>query len=94
MRRRAFTLIELLVVIAIISIIAAIVFHVFASVHDKALQTACISNLKQLGMAEMLYLDDYDDTFWATPEPGLHLPRVLLVEPTAERSIRLQTLCR
>jgi prepilin-type N-terminal cleavage/methylation domain-containing protein len=55
-----FTLIELLVVIAIIGIIAALLFPVFAKVRDKARQTACISNARQMGIGLLEYADDYD----------------------------------
>ncbi|MCC7491215.1 MAG: DUF1559 domain-containing protein [Fimbriimonadaceae bacterium] len=61
MRRRAFTLIELLVVIAIIAILAAILFPVFAKAREKARQSSCMSNLKQLGLAGMQYTQDYDE---------------------------------
>jgi prepilin-type N-terminal cleavage/methylation domain-containing protein len=60
MRKRAFTLIELLVVIAIIAILAAILFPVFAQAREKARQSSCISNLKQLGLSMMQYAQDYD----------------------------------
>jgi len=59
--RGGFTLIELLVVIAIISILAAILFPVFASAREKARQTSCASNLKQLGEAASMYSDDFDE---------------------------------
>ncbi len=59
--RRGFTLIELLIVIAIISILAAILFPVFATARDKARQSACMSNGKQLGIGFMQYSSDYDE---------------------------------
>src|SRR5436305_11750411 len=57
----AFTLIELLVVIAIIAILAAILFPVFAQARDKARQTMCLSNGKQIGMALSMYTQDFDE---------------------------------
>jgi len=58
--RRGFTLIELLVVIAIIAILAAILFPVFAKAREKARQASCQSNLKQIGLAIVMYRTDYD----------------------------------
>ncbi|MDR3710371.1 MAG: DUF1559 domain-containing protein [Capsulimonadaceae bacterium] len=60
----AFTLIELLVVIAIITILAAVLFPVFATAREKARQSGCSSNLKQIGLAFVQYCQDYDE---ATP---------------------------
>jgi len=60
-RKDGFTLIELLVVIAIIAILAAILFPVFAKARAKARQTACLSNMKQLGLALVQYTSDYDE---------------------------------
>jgi prepilin-type N-terminal cleavage/methylation domain-containing protein/prepilin-type processing-associated H-X9-DG protein len=62
-RRSGFTLIELLVVIAIIAILAAILFPVFAQAREKARQATCLSNLKQLSLGLMMYVQDYDETF-------------------------------
>ncbi|MDX1934113.1 MAG: prepilin-type N-terminal cleavage/methylation domain-containing protein [Capsulimonadales bacterium] len=63
-RNPGFTLIELLVVITIIAILAAILFPVFAQARTKARQSVCLSNLRQLGTATMLYIQDYDETFF------------------------------
>jgi len=63
MKKRGFTLIELLVVIAIIAILAAILFPVFSRAREKARQTACLSNMKQVANALMMYVQDWDETF-------------------------------
>lgn len=61
--QRGFTLIELLVVIAIIAILAAILFPVFAKAREKARQASCLSNIRQIGVGVMMYLDDYNECF-------------------------------
>jgi len=63
MKKRAFTLIELLVVIAIIAILAAILFPVFAQAKLAAKKATSLSNVKQLGLAEIMYQGDFDDNF-------------------------------
>jgi prepilin-type N-terminal cleavage/methylation domain-containing protein/prepilin-type processing-associated H-X9-DG protein len=67
-KRAGFTLIELLVVIAIIAILAAILFPVFAQAREKARQTTCLSNQKQLGLGFMQYTQDFDETL---PDPSI-----------------------
>jgi prepilin-type N-terminal cleavage/methylation domain-containing protein/prepilin-type processing-associated H-X9-DG protein len=79
-QRRAFTLIELLVVIAIIAILAAILFPVFAQARDKARQTQCISNARQIGTATLMYAQDYDETY-PSSHWGIYY---LLVQPYAK----------
>ena len=63
LKNYGFTLIELLVVIAIIAILAAILFPVFAQAREKARQSTCLSNMKQLGTAFQMYVQDYDEIF-------------------------------
>ncbi len=74
MAKRGFTLIELLVVIAIIAILAAILFPVFAQAKDSAKQIACMSNMRQLGIAAKMYQSDSDDYWFPLmryePRPG------------------------
>ncbi len=76
MQRRGFTLIELLVVIAIIAILAAILFPVFAKAREKARQTSCLSNTKQIMVATLSYAQDYDErlllggSYWWAPGGG------------------------
>jgi len=61
MKKRGFTLIELLVVIAIIAILAAILFPVFGKAREQARKATCQSNLKQLGLASFMYVQDWDE---------------------------------
>ncbi|HOF89421.1 MAG TPA: DUF1559 domain-containing protein [Armatimonadota bacterium] len=65
---RGFTLIELLVVIAIIAILAAILFPVFAKAREKARTNTCLNNQRQIALAVMMYVQDYEETFF--PDPG------------------------
>ncbi len=62
-KQRGFTLIELLVVIAIIAILAAILFPVFAQAREKARQTQCVNNMKQIALGVLQYVQDYDERF-------------------------------
>jgi len=62
-KQSGFTLIELLVTIAIISILAAILFPVFARARENARRASCMSNLKQIGLGIMMYVQDYDERY-------------------------------
>lgn len=77
-RAQGFTLIELLVVIAIIAILAAILFPVFARARENARRASCMSNLKQIGLAFMMYTQDYDEkypmSYQLTPQTTAGMP--------------------
>src|SRR5262245_58862314 len=73
-QRRAFTLIELLVGIAIIAILAAILFPIFAQAREKARQSTCLSNVRQLTMGTVMYAEDYDQIFPNSWRPGYDVP--------------------
>ncbi|RYX82667.1 DUF1559 domain-containing protein [bacterium] len=75
-KKLAFTLIELLVVIAIIAILAAILFPVFARARENARRASCMSNMKQIGLGMMQYVQDYDET----------MPGACIDMPTGRRS--------
>src|SRR5437016_1391198 len=79
--RRAFTLIELLVVIAIIAILAAILFPVFARARSKARVTACVSRMKQLGAAWIMYAQDYDETYSISDSRNNGIPSAAAIAP-------------
>jgi len=90
-RKRGFTLIELLVVIAIIAILAAILFPVFSRAREQARKAVCMSNEKQIGMALMMYVQDWDETYpynrigigrpcWA-PQDAPYMTWRLVIQP-------------
>lgn len=91
--RRGFTLIELLVVIAIIAILAAILFPVFAKAREKARQSSCLSNTRQIGVGLVAYIQDYDEAlpgcyvgvwtgaFWSPSNPNGNRRWHQVVEP-------------
>lgn len=78
---RGFTLIELLVVIAIITVLAALLFPVFAKARERGQATACLSNCRQIGMAFIQYTQEYDDRFPLTSESGAAQSWVYTLQP-------------
>jgi prepilin-type N-terminal cleavage/methylation domain-containing protein len=75
---KGFTLIELLVVIAIIALLAAILFPVFSRAREQARRSACLSNLKQIGLGVMQYTQDYDESYPASSVVIQETPTLLL----------------
>lgn len=88
-RKTGFTLIELLIVIAIIAILAAILFPVFAQAREKARQTYCLSNVKQLALGVMIYAQDYDETVLPTQNDALVLWPDILYPYVKNNQIRV-----
>jgi len=89
-QRRAFTLIELLVVIAIIAILAAILFPVFARARENARKASCQSNLKQIGLGMMMYVQDYDEIYpvseiWNEAKTA-YVPWAKVIDPYVKNS--------
>jgi prepilin-type N-terminal cleavage/methylation domain-containing protein/prepilin-type processing-associated H-X9-DG protein len=83
-KKHGFTLIELLVVIAIIAILAAILFPVFAKAREKARQSVCLNSQKQIGLAAMQYVQDYDETYplsWWNQGTGQTIFAIDLLDP-------------
>jgi prepilin-type N-terminal cleavage/methylation domain-containing protein/prepilin-type processing-associated H-X9-DG protein len=74
-RPSGFTLVELLVVIGIITVLAGLLLPVVASVRDRARQSTCLSNLRQIAVAHLLYLQDWDERFPAWIQEGPPRPR-------------------
>lgn len=85
---RAFTLVELLTVIAIISVLAALLFPVFATARGKAREIACISNERQIGQAIKMYTQDYDEYYpWAVDPTDKYTPIIWSAYPEFQAQI-------
>ena len=97
-RKRGFTLIELLVVIAIIAILAAILFPVFAQAREAARKASCVSNLRQMGTAAVMYAQDYDEIYpglwqWSPGAIYAHSPYLYPPGWTPEQSLQQCQTC-
>ena len=86
MRRKGFTLIELLVVIAIIAILAAILFPVFARAREKARQSSCMSNEKQLALGVLMYAQDHDGRMPTRYRSGFGHWETAFIQPYVKNS--------
>jgi prepilin-type N-terminal cleavage/methylation domain-containing protein/prepilin-type processing-associated H-X9-DG protein len=88
-RRHGFTLIELLVVIAIIAILAAILFPVFAKAREKARQSSCLSNQRQIAVAILMYAQDHDEILPDSSNvwPEINVDRNILMCPTKGKKV-------
>src|SRR5580704_10761103 len=82
MYRTAFTLIELLVVIAIIAILAAILFPVFSQAKESAKASACLSNMKQIGLSVVMYQNDNNDQIFFRTVSANSIGRTRVSNPT------------
>lgn len=97
-RKRGFTLIELLVVIAIIAILAAILFPVFAQAREKARAISCVSNVRQMGTAAVMYAQDYDEQYpgmwqWSPLAIYAHAPYILPPGITVQQAYQVCQTC-
>jgi general secretion pathway protein G len=87
-RSAGFTLIELLTVIAILAILAGLLFPVFATARGKAREIACVSNLRQVGLAIRMYAQDYDELYpWAVDATDKYTPEIWFGHPDFQAQI-------
>jgi prepilin-type N-terminal cleavage/methylation domain-containing protein len=93
MKTRAFTLVELLTVIAILSVLAALLFPVFATARGKAREISCVSNERQIGQAIKLYTQDYDELYpWAVDPTDKYTPIIWSAYPEFQAQIPFMPL--